>query len=187
MSKVWGTLFAAVIFLGILRDPAQADSEKIGAVMQFFGQCARYDDTKEDDHYCETHVDNIRYVDGFDSFQFRTPPKSSIEQDREITEFIGSHWGNNKSGHGAENLSDNMTFMVINQVVFSNIFRKVRDVKPYKGQCVLEFNTAESRDAASINKIFCEYSDGKESHGLSLDKITKLEPMIIQDFMKYGK
>ena len=115
--------------LGLSSSECFGQTAKIDAVLEFTGQCVKYEQDTEDHNYCENIVRNLRYADGYESFQFRTPTKSRNDSDRDNIVFVGSHWGDNKGAGDAKKLGDEMIFMTLEQVVLSNAARNSQTIK----------------------------------------------------------
>ena len=177
----------AIIAMQVLAGASLAETDNIGALADFTGKCTKFEGKSEIKDYCEDTVHNFRFMAGYDSFQFRTPAKSNDDQDCDVIAFVGSQWGNNKDQKGAEKLGDNMTFMTIKQVIFSNVAHHFQEGKQYRGQCVFVFKTAESRAGSDVTKIWCEYEDEHHGgHAFALEDVTNFELHRVMNFSDYG-
>lgn len=159
-----------------------AESADIGATIIYTGDCIKFDGNNKNTNYCESSVTNLRYADGYDSFQFRTMPKNNNESDRDNTSFVGSQWGRSSL------LGNTDLFMTLKQVILSNIAHKYQEIKTtYNGQCVLSFSRNNTRKTADVIKIWCEYTDGRGGHALGLENITNIEYHQLMDFETYDR
>ncbi len=161
-------VLATLIVVGLISKTA-AQPATPAAVIEHTGQCIQFTEDKEVS--CQSTVSNVRFVDGYDSFQFRIQDKDSGSE--LVFAFIGAGYETNKAGGEASKLADTMVFMPLKQVNVMNMKTKKNVLRSHPGQCVLEFNAKDARDFNQLRKIWCEYYDGKQGKAFGLMDISE--------------
>lgn len=147
--------FATVIVL-LLPVPVLAKNSHIKSALSFVGECVRKIDGIEDRAYCDGNIMNLKFDDGYTSFQFGSKEKTEKNRYKESISFVGP----GLAKHDVD--GKNITYMPVEEItLFDGVRMKTNNQKVKDSVCILRF-TGEELKPSDLTYLQCHYKkDGK--------------------------